>query len=69
MKPFVKEKCHGQFSIQHEINNIIKNEYPGDWTKRIRSEQFREAVRAKLRQTNITWCDFRAGECACENES
>ena len=43
-------KCHGQYSIQNEINRIIRNEYD-DWPKKIRDTKLREEIRQRLRKT------------------
>lgn len=60
------KKCRGQFSIQNEINKIIKGEHPKDWAKKIQDTKFRETIRKQLRsQKGVLWCDYRAGECAC----
>lgn len=61
-----KEKCRGQFSIQSEINQIIKDEHPDDWAQKIQSETFRETIRQRLlTHKGIEWCDYRKGKCAC----
>lgn len=61
-----KPRCRAQYSIQSEINDIIKSDFPDDWAKRIQSKKFREAVRTKLRsQPGVLWCDSKANECAC----
>lgn len=58
-------KCRGTFSIQREINNIIKSEGKG-WAKKIRDMKYREGIRKKLRsQKGVLWCDNRVEECAC----
>lgn len=63
------DKCKGQFSIQREINNLIKDQYPKDWAKRIQSTKFREEIRKKLReQPGVLWCDYKANECVCDKE-
>lgn len=63
------DKCKGQFSIQREINNMIKDQYPKDWAKRIGNTKFREEIRKKLRQQpGVLWCDHRANECACDKD-
>jgi phage-related protein len=58
-------KCQGQYSIQAEINRIIKDSSP-DWAKKIQDLKYREAVRQKLRKTNTDWCDYKSKTCACE---
>lgn len=59
-------KCRGQFSIQNEINKMIKSDYPRDWAKRIRDKKFREELRQSLRQqAGVLWCDYKTEECAC----
>ena len=59
--------CQGQYSIQREVNNVIKTQYPDDWAKRIQSPEFREAVRQKLLTVTGEWCDYKTNVCMCEN--
>lgn len=59
--------CRGERSIQNEINQIIKAEYPGSWAKRIGRPKVREAIRQKLREKDPNWCDSKAGTCVCNN--
>lgn len=58
--------CHGQYSIQREINHIIQAEYPKTWQKLIQSTKHREVVRQQLHAQSDQWCDYRANTCACE---
>jgi hypothetical protein len=64
-----KAKCHGQYSIQREINNIIWAEYPKpeDWRPRIKSRRFRNAIKAELLRITTEWCDEDMRTCACED--
>lgn len=58
--------CRAQYSIQREINNIIRSEGFG-WGKRIRDESYREELRSSLRsQDGLEWCDYRASQCSCD---
>lgn len=60
------KQCRGEFSIQNEINKVIKDEYPGKWAKKIADKPYRESIRKKLRsQKGVMWCDAKAQECAC----
>lgn len=60
------KECHGQFSIQREINNIIKDEGRG-WAVKIKNLHYREGIRKKLlKTTDVEWCDYKADLCACE---
>lgn len=59
-------KCHGANSIQNQVNQIIKDEHPADWSKKIRDRSFREVTRQRLRAAAPTgWCDYKQGECVC----
>jgi hypothetical protein len=58
--------CHAQYSIQNEINKISKDEGGKSWTKLIRDKKWRETTRLKLRESNVSWCDYKEGDCACE---
>jgi len=59
-------RCRGQYSIQKEINDIARQEGGRKWAKLIRDNKWREKTRLKLGETPAYWCDYRAGECACE---
>lgn len=62
-----KNRCRGQYSIQLEINNIAKAEGKG-WGKLITDKRWREKTRQKLLKTGTDqWCDYKSGECACED--
>ncbi|HVB24098.1 MAG TPA: hypothetical protein VNG51_19325 [Ktedonobacteraceae bacterium] len=72
-----KDHCRGQYSIQKQINDIAHDEGghvtgPNPeglkWSKLIQDTAWREKVRSQLRGMNNQWCDYRAGECACESE-
>jgi hypothetical protein len=59
--------CRAQYSIQKEINNIAKDEGgPKGWAKLVTDKHWREETRQKLRQPGVMWCDYKAGECACD---
>lgn len=59
-------RCHGTNSIQNQINQIIKDENPADWPKKICSKSFRETIRQRLRAVvQDDWCDYKQGECVC----
>jgi len=58
--------CKGQYSIQKDINQIIKDEGQG-WAKNIQDKTYRDKIRLQLRTLpGVKWCDHYAGECACE---
>jgi fructose-specific phosphotransferase system component IIB len=60
------KKCQGKFSIQREINQIIKHDYPKEWAKKVCDKSAREKIRRQLRsQSEVLWCDAKVGECAC----
>jgi hypothetical protein len=71
-------RCRGEYSIQCEINNIAQAESKTvsdlnpqglKWQKLIVDKTWREQVRQQLRaQQPEGWCDYKAGECACEGE-
>ncbi len=63
--PAIKQ-CSSEFSIQNEINKIIRFEHPNQWAKLIQDTKYRDKLRIKLRRTSAVWCDDRVGECACE---
>lgn len=59
--------CHGEFSIQRRITELIKQKYPRDWPKHIGNTRERELIRHRVRKAETgPWCDARAGECACD---
>ena len=58
-------KCHAQYSIQCEINNIAR-EYP-DWAKKIRDKRWREDMRQNLWEITQEWCDDKKGTCNCDD--
>lgn len=59
-------KCHATNSIQKKINEVIKTNYPHDWSKRIQDLKFRESVRKRLKvKQSSRWCDYKSGECVC----
>lgn len=58
-------RCKAQYSIQLEINRLAKSE-GHKWAKLIADKSWREETRQKLRETGAQWCDYRAGECACD---
>lgn len=60
------KKCVGTYSIQREINQIIKSTYPKNWAKRISDRATRDKVRDKLKSMpGVLWCDYKTGECGC----
>lgn len=66
MNQTVKGQCVGKFSIQNEINRIIKDQGGKDWAKKIQDTRYREKLRAELRrQAQVLWCDYRVKECHC----
>lgn len=57
--------CQGKYSIQKEINNIIRSEGEG-WPKKIQDTKYRNKIREQLRATpGVMWCDYKANGCAC----
>lgn len=58
------ETCQASQSIQSEINKLAKAS-SDEWSKKIRSETWREAVRLKLHKKTDDWCDYKAGTCMC----
>lgn len=63
-------RCRGQYSIQWQIAMIAHDEGgPKGWAKLIRDEAWKEETRKRLRAMQPDgWCDYKAGECACEPE-
>lgn len=59
------KKCHGEHSIQREINQIAKASGP-DWTKRVQNKSWREETRKKLHASTPEWCDAKEGSCYCD---
>jgi hypothetical protein len=57
--------CRATYSIQAEINKIALDEGGKEWGKLIRDKKWRETTRLKLRESNVSWCDYKEGECAC----
>lgn len=62
------KRCRGQYSIQAEINKAAKELGGKDWAKLIQNKAWREKIRNQLRTTPADWCDYKAGECACESD-
>lgn len=60
------EGCIGQYSIQQQVNNIIRERHQLDWKRKIQELKYREQIRAELRSETAEWCDYRHGDCACE---
>jgi hypothetical protein len=61
-------RCRGQYSIQREINRIAKDEGGRDWAKLVKDKSWRANTRKTLRGTGALWCDYIAGECACDHD-
>jgi hypothetical protein len=57
--------CHSTRSIQLEINNIARTDFPKTWAKKIQDNKWREAIRQQLRESGVEWCDSKANECIC----
>lgn len=57
--------CTSTRSIQNEINQIIKDQHPQTWAKKIRDSKVRESIRKTLRENDPNWCDYKAGTCMC----
>jgi hypothetical protein len=76
MRDEAMRRCRGQYSIQWEIALIAHSESGKvsdinpkglKWQKLITDKRWKETVRQKLRAQQPTgWCDWKAGECACE---
>jgi hypothetical protein len=61
------KKCHGQYSVQNEINKIAKNTYGKvHWSKLIHDKKWRESIYQELLKTPDKWCDYKKGTCYCE---
>ena len=60
------QKCHGQYSIQNEINQIAKNEHPKEWSKLIRDPKWRNETYKHLKALSSEWCDYKTNQCYCE---
>ncbi len=65
MRLYSENYCKGQYSIQHEINNLARSSRE-DWSKRITSQKWRQSVRLKLQTQTNEWCDYKANTCYCE---
>jgi len=62
-------KCRGRYSIQNQVNLIIRSDYPHDWAKKIQDKGFREQIRAALLKSQPDgWCDYKAGTCFCNSQ-
>lgn len=61
-------KCQGLYSIQSEINNIAKSDYPQTWAKLIVDKKWRAEVRQKLLDSSEMWCDSKTGVCFCNKK-
>lgn len=61
-----KGRCRGQYSIQLEVNNIAQ--IFDNWGELIGNKGWRQQTRDTLRETTDVWCDFKTGDCHCEDD-
>lgn len=63
------KRCRGQYSIQKEINDMLKAERPDSWAKLIGDSTTRQKLYDQLRaQKGVTWCDYKKKECHCDQK-
>lgn len=61
-----KKRCRGEFSIQKEINDMIKSDLPATWGKDIGDKTLREKYYRQLTALKgVLWCDYKKQECHC----